>query len=100
MTRYFRSTNRTAVKKIIDYIKKYMHETDLAKRPYIIFLHPDDAKVIKDSLPEIEDKVIIKTTAQVEKGKGICVKREYLEAFEPHTILLEPFEPNDIRYIN
>lgn len=69
------------LEKIIQTIKKM----DLLIRPYIVFLHPDDAEAIRVAEPKIEDKIVIQATPFVEKGKGLIVKREEYESWAgPH----------------
>lgn len=65
----------------IEDIKQAIHKVDLIKRPYIAFLHPDDAEAVKACLPRIEEEIVIQPTPYVEKGKGVCVKREDLESW-------------------
>jgi hypothetical protein len=48
-------------------------------RPYVVFMHPEDAEAVKASYPEIEDKAVIQITPFMEKGKAIIAKREDLE---------------------
>ena len=65
----------------IEDIKQAIHKVDLIKRPYIAFLHPDDAEAVKACLPRIEEEIVIQPTSCVEKGKGVCIKREDLESW-------------------
>lgn len=65
----------------IEDIKQAIHKVDLIKRPYIAFLHPDDAEAVKACLPKIEEEIVIQPTPYVEKGKGVCIKREDLESW-------------------
>ena len=74
--------NPTFVNKpTIEDIKQTLHKVDLINRPFIAFIHPDDAEAIKNLSSKIE-KVVIQPTPCVEKGKCVCVKREYLELLE------------------
>lgn len=69
----------------IEDIKQAIHKVDLIKRPYIAFLHPDDAEAVKACLPRIKEEIVIQPTPWVEKGKGVCIKREDLESWAtPH----------------
>ena len=69
------------LEEIIQTIKKM----DLLIRPYIVFLHPDDAEAIRAAEPKIEDKIVIQATLFVEKGKGLIIKREEYESWAvPH----------------
>ena len=60
-------------------IKKTIHKMDLLKRPWIVFANPTDAKAIKESLPRIEEEIVIQETESVEQGKAVAVKREEFE---------------------
>lgn len=59
----------------IDDIKQALHKADLTLRPNILFVNPSDAKVIKDAFPEIEEKVVLKESELIEKGKGYVIDR-------------------------
>ena len=65
----------------IEDIKQAIHKADLALRPYIVFVHPDDEEAIKSAMPEIESKIVVQTIPYLEKGKAICMKREELESY-------------------
>jgi formate-dependent phosphoribosylglycinamide formyltransferase (GAR transformylase) len=69
----------------IDEIKQALHKADLILRPLIVFVNPSDAKVIKEVLPRIEEKIIIQETEAIESGKAIAIEREKLE------LLPEPY---------
>ena len=59
----------------IDEIKQALHKADLILRPNIIFVNPSDAKAIKDAVPEIEEKIVLKESDLVEKGKAYVIDR-------------------------
>lgn len=59
----------------IDEIKKALHKSDLTLRPNIIFVNPLDAKAIKDAVPEIDEKIVLKESELVEKGKAYVIDR-------------------------
>lgn len=59
----------------IEEIKQALHKADLALRPNIVFVNPSDAKTIKDALPEIDKKIVIKETEFVEQGKAYVIDR-------------------------
>ncbi len=77
----------------VDEIIKALHKANLIIRPYIIFIHPDDFKDIKEVFPKIEDKFYVLSTPYIEKGKSFLVKREYLESldisFKPYKIEID-----------
>lgn len=59
----------------IDEIKKALHKADLTLRPNIIFVNPLDAKAIKAAVPEIDEKIVLKESEVIEKGKGYVIDR-------------------------
>ena len=59
----------------IDEIKQALHKADLTLRPNIVFVNPSDAKTIKDAVPEIDKKIVIKETEFVEQGKAYVIDR-------------------------
>ena len=71
----------------IEDIKQAIHKVDLLKRPYVFFLHPDDAETVKAAIPWIEEEVVIQATPFVEKRKGVFIKREDLESWATPLVL-------------
>lgn len=65
----------------IEDIIQAIHKVELIKRPYIAFLHPDDAETVKVAWPSIEEEIVIQATPFVEKGGGVAIKREDLESW-------------------
>lgn len=63
----------------VDEIKRTLHDIDMVKRPYVAFLNPDDAAVIKNTFPNIEDELLIEESKEIECGKGIVIERKKLE---------------------
>lgn len=59
----------------IDEIKQALHKADLTMRPNILFVNPSDAKAIKDAFPEIDEKIVLKESEFIEKGKGYVIDR-------------------------
>lgn len=59
----------------IDEIKQALYKADLTLRPDIIFVNPSDAKAIRDAFPEIEEKIVLKESELIEKGKGYLIDR-------------------------
>lgn len=59
----------------IDEIKQALHKADLTLRPNILFVNPSDAKTIKDAVPEIDEKIVLKESDLVEKGKAYVIDR-------------------------
>ena len=62
-----------------DDILQAIHKFDLIQRPYIVLIHPSDAKAIKEVFPEIEEKVVLREDVCVEQGKMYAVQREEYE---------------------
>lgn len=63
----------------VEEIKRALHKADLALRPNIVFVNPSDAKVIKETLPEIEKTIVVQETEAIESGKAAVINREKLE---------------------
>jgi hypothetical protein len=63
----------------IEAIRQTLHKLDLTNRPYVIFLHPEDAEAFKAYDPTLAERILIQPFEFVEKGKGVIVKREDLE---------------------
>ncbi len=59
----------------IDEIKQALHKADLTLRPNILFVNPSDAKAIKDAFPEIDEKIVLKESEHIEKGKAYVIDR-------------------------
>lgn len=59
----------------VEEIKRALHKADLALRPNIVFVNPSDAKTIKDAVPEIDKKIVIKDTEFIEQGKAYVIDR-------------------------
>lgn len=79
----------------INEIKQALHKVDLTLRPWVVFANPSDAKVIKEALPRIEEKIIIQETEAIESGKVIAIEREKLETW---TFLPELCTEMEIKY--
>lgn len=63
----------------IEEIKQAIHKADLTLRPNILLVNPSDAKIIKDTIPEIDKKVVIKESEFVEQGKIYVMDRKEWE---------------------
>lgn len=66
----------------IDNIEKALHKADLAMRPYIIYIHPEDAETLAEAFPNIDKDFLIQLTPFMERGNCIIAKREELELSE------------------
>lgn len=64
---------------VIDDIKNAIHKLDVIKRPYIVFMNPDDAEKLRNVMPKIEDSIVIQSNVFIEQGKSVVMKRESLE---------------------
>lgn len=60
-------------------IKRAVQRFDLALRPCILFINPEDAEEMKETLPEIEKKVLVQVTPWMEKGEICLMERKDLE---------------------
>lgn len=63
----------------IEDFEKTIKEMDLILRPEVIFLNPEDAKVILSAFPRIEEEYEIVTLSYLERGKAYVFKRKDLE---------------------
>lgn len=63
--------------KIIQAIRK----ADLTLRPSVLFVNPLDAKAIKDAIPKIEEKIVLKESEFIEQGKAYLMNRSQLDEF-------------------
>lgn len=63
----------------VEELKFAIHKFDLVSRPCVIFIHPDDAELLKKSFPDIEKSIVIQATSYVERGKCYLAKRKDLE---------------------
>lgn len=60
---------------MIDEIKQALYKADLTLQPNILLVNPSDAKAIKDAVPEIEEKIVLKESEFVEQGKAYVIDR-------------------------
>ena len=65
----------------IEEINEVVDKFNKAFRPYALFMNTEDAKILLETHPEIEDKVVINKTNLVEKGKCYLINREDYESF-------------------
>ena len=63
----------------LDELINAVHKYDLTARPYIAFMNPDDAELVKEANSFIEKKIVLQPTPWMEKGKVIVMKRTDLE---------------------
>ena len=57
-------------------IRNTVDKLDEIRRPLIAILNPEDAKLLKDDYPDIEERVVIRESAEIERGKCICTERK------------------------
>ena len=57
-------------------IRNTVDKLDEIRRPLIAILNPEDAKLLKDDYPDIEEGVVIRESAEIESGKCICMERK------------------------
>ena len=60
----------------IDDIKKTIDEWDKILRPCIVFMNPEDAEILREGLPDLDERVVVKETIAIDRGKFICIERE------------------------
>lgn len=60
-------------------IKEAVHNYDLIIRPYIIFTNERGSKILKEAIPDVEDKAVIKIVPFIEDGKYILADRKIIE---------------------
>lgn len=48
-------------------------------KPYVLFIHPNDADKVEKSLEGVDTEFVIQRTRLVEEGKSILVDRSFLE---------------------
>lgn len=68
-----------ATKLTIDDLKKVIHKWDLIKRPKIAFAQPSVIKNLKEQIPDIEEKIVLKETDYIDPDKIIVIERAELE---------------------
>lgn len=62
-----------------DEIKQVIDKYDKLCRPNIVFMNPEDAKMVKECLPDIEKEIVIVKRPGVERGKCYMMERKELE---------------------
>lgn len=60
-------------------IKQVIYEADKKIRNLVMFASPPMVKAIKEALPRIEEKIVIKETEWVKDGQAVVVEREIFE---------------------
>ena len=63
----------------VDDIKKMIEKYDKLCRPNIAFMNPEDAKMVKECLPDIEKEIVIAERPGIERGKCYIMERKELE---------------------
>ena len=48
-------------------------------KPYVLFIHPNDADKVEKCLEGVDTEFVIKRTQLVEEGKSILADRSFLE---------------------
>lgn len=66
-------------KTLAEEIKKAIHTVDLANRPYVVFLNPEDYEKILKAMPDAQERVVLVPNEAIEKGKAFQIEREKLE---------------------
>ena len=60
----------------IDDIKKTIKEWDKILRPWVVFINPEDAKLLREGLPDLDERVVVQESVAVDRGKVICIERK------------------------
>lgn len=66
-------------KTLAEEIKKAIHTVDLANRPYVVFLNPEDYKKVLEAMPDAQERVVLVPLEYIEKGKAYQFDRVELE---------------------
>ena len=65
----------------IDEIRQVLNKADLMLRPNILFVNPSDAKAIRDAIPKIEEKIVLKESEFIEQGKAYLMNRSQFDEY-------------------
>ena len=60
-------------------IKKMIDEYDKICRPLVVFINPEDAELLREAFPHIEDELMFRESFAVERGKCFAAKRKDLD---------------------
>lgn len=66
-------------KRTIDDLKQIIHKWDLIKCPQIAIAQPSVIKTLKEQIPDIEEKIVLKEADYVDPDKIIVIERAELE---------------------
>lgn len=67
------------MKDYMDMIRSKLHEVDLILRPKALIVNPIDEKMIRESIPDIESKVVIRSLKSIPEGSAYLIERSHLE---------------------
>ena len=63
----------------IENIKKTLKEWDRMLRPWVVFMNPKDAEILREGLPDLNERVVVQESIAIDRGKIICIEREKLD---------------------
>lgn len=63
----------------IDMIRSKLYEVDLILRPKALIVNPINEKMIRESIPDIESKVVILSFNSIPEGTAYLIERSHLE---------------------
>ena len=62
-------------------IKKTIEEYDKILRPFIFIINPEDAKLLREALPDLDERIVVAETIAVDRGKGYLMERKKLDVW-------------------
>ena len=60
----------------IDAIKKTIEEWDRILRPWVVIMNPEDAKLLREGLPDLDERVVVQESVAVNRGKFYLIERK------------------------
>lgn len=63
----------------IETIKEKLLEIDLYLRPQALIINPADEKIIREAIPDIEEKVLIRSAGVIPPGTAYLIPRTHLK---------------------
>ena len=65
----------------VEDIKNTLEKLDKIQRPFIIYINPEDAKQLKECIPDINKKAVLNETLAVDRGICYALQREEFDYF-------------------
>lgn len=63
----------------LETIKEKLLEIDLYLRPQALIINPADEKIIREAIPDIEEKVLIRSAGMIPPGTAYLIPRTHLK---------------------